>query len=389
MEKKENQPVRVLQVLGGTSLGGAESRVMDLYRNIDRTRVQFDFAVHTARKGFFDDEIRALGGEIYSFPRFRGYNWIAYRKAWRRFFEEHPEYVCVHGHMTSTASLYLAEAGRAGIGCTAAHARSAGTDSGIKGWMTRVLRKNLAGRAEVCLACSELAGRAVFGEKAWRDGLVHVVPNAIEVAKYVYDPEKRERLRCELGISDRFVIGHVGRFNPVKNHPFLLDVFYEIKKQREDAVLLLVGEGGGMEAAKEKAAALGLEKSVLFAGSRPDAADFYQAMDFMVFPSLYEGLPGTILEAQAAGLPCLMSDTITREVMLTGLVEAMSLERPAEEWAGRVIAAAQENAGGRRSYLEELRAAGFDVKKQARQWEIFYKTGEGAGLWKENREKTD
>ena len=244
MKKKEEQPVRVLQVLGGTGLGGAESRVMDLYRSIDRTRVQFDFAVHTTQKGFFDDEIGELGGEIYSFPRFKVYNWMTYRKAWRRFFEKHSEYVCVHGHMTSTASIYLAEAERAGIVCTAAHARSAGTDSGIKGWVTRLLRKNLKKKADVCLACSELAGRAVFGEKAWRDGLVHFVPNAIEVIKYVYNPAMREKLRCELGVSDCFVVGHVGRFNPVKNHPFLLDVFYEIKKQREDAFLLLIGEYG-------------------------------------------------------------------------------------------------------------------------------------------------
>lgn len=382
MKKKEEQPVRVLQVLGGTGLGGAESRVMDLYRSIDRTRVQFDFAVHTTQKGFFDDEIRELGGEIYSFPRFKVYNWVTYRESWRRFFQKHPEYVCVHGHMTSTASIYLAEAGRAGIVCTAAHARSAGTDSGIKGWVTRFLRKNLKKKADVCLACSELAGRAVFGEKAWRDGLVHVVPNAIEVIKYVYNPAMREKLRCELGVSDCFVVGHVGRFNPVKNHPFLLDVFYEIKKQREDAFLLLIGEGGCMEAAKEKAVALGIEKSVLFAGSRSDAAAFYQAMDFMVFPSLYEGLPGTILEAQAAGLPCLISDTITNEVMLTGLVEAMSLKQSAKEWADRVVATLQENRNERRSYLKEIRTAGFDVKKQAQQWEIFYRTGEGEGLWK-------
>ena len=382
MKKKEEQPVRVLQVLGGTGLGGAESRVMDLYRSIDRTRVQFDFAVHTSQKGFFDDEIRELGGEIYSFPRFKVYNWMNYCKMWRRFFEKHPEYVCVHGHMTSTASIYLTEAKRAGIVCTAAHARSAGTDSGIKGWVTRLLRKNLAKKADVCLACSELAGRAVFGEKAWRDGLVHVVPNAIEVIKYVYDPATRERLRCELGVSDCFVIGHVGRFNPVKNHPFLLDVFYEIKKQREDAFLLLIGEGGCMEDVKEKAVALGIEKSVLFAGSRPDAAAFYQAMDFMVFPSFYEGLPGTILEAQAAGVPCLISDTITNEVMLTGLVEAMSLKQSAKEWADKVVAAGQENRNERRSYLKEIRTAGFDVKKQAQQWEFFYRTGEGEGLWK-------
>ena len=130
------EPIRVLQVLGTTGLGGAESRVMDLYRNIDRERVQFDFAVHTSKKGYFDEEIEALGGHIYRLPRFRVYNWIPYRAAWRSFFKEHSEYACVHGHMTSTASIYLPEAKRGKIALTAAHARSAGTEGGVKGMMT-------------------------------------------------------------------------------------------------------------------------------------------------------------------------------------------------------------------------------------------------------------
>ena len=130
------EPIRVLQVLGTTGLGGAESRVMDLYRNIDRERVQFDFAVHTSKKGYFDEEIEALGGHIYRLPRFQVYNWIPYRTAWRSFFKEHPGYACVHGHMTSTASIYLPEAKRAKIALTAAHARSAGTEGG-RAWNYR------------------------------------------------------------------------------------------------------------------------------------------------------------------------------------------------------------------------------------------------------------
>ena len=151
------EPIRVLQVLGTTGLGGAESRVMDLYRNIDRERVQFDFAVHTSKKGYFDEEIEALGGHIYRLPRFQVYNWIPYRTAWRSFLKEHPEYACVHGHMTSTASIYLPEAKRAKIALTAAHARSAGTEGGVKGMMTKWMRKNLWKKTDVCLACSKLA----------------------------------------------------------------------------------------------------------------------------------------------------------------------------------------------------------------------------------------
>lgn len=374
------EPIRVLQVLGGTGLGGAESRVMDLYRNMDRSRVQFDFAVHSARKGFFDDEIEALGGRIYRLPRFKVYNWFSYRKAWRAFFEKHPDYACVHGHMTSTAAIYLPEAKRAGIKRTAAHARSAGVDGGIKGKLTRLMRRNLWKRTDFCFACSGLAGEAVFGKKAWEAGVVHIIPNAIEVDRFAFDPVKREQMRAQLGVANRLVIGHVGRFNPVKNHPFLLDVFAQIREKRPDSVLLLLGEGGGMEGAKEKAAQLGIADCVQFLGNRENVADYYQAMDYLVFPSLYEGMPGTVLEAQAGGLACLMSDSVTDEVRVTELVSAMSLAEPPQRWAEYVCKWMEERGGRpRRSRDSALREAGFDVTLQAQKMMNFYEKGEP--LW--------
>ena len=374
------ETIRVLQVLGGTGLGGAESRVMDLYRNMDRSRVQFDFAVHSAQKGFFDEEIEMLGGQIFRLPRFKVYNWFSYQKAWRTFFEEHPGYACVHGHMTSTAAIYLPEAKRAGAGRTVAHARSAGVDGGIKGWLTRLMRKNLWKRADFCFTCSGLAGAAVFGHKACSAGVVHIIPNAIEVDKFAYDPAKREQMRARLGVEDRFVVGHVGRFNAVKNHPFLLEVFSQIRQKRPESVLVLLGEGGGMEAARERVAQLGISDCVHFLGNRENVADYYQAMDFLVFPSLYEGMPGTVLEAQACGLPCLMSDSVTEEVQVTELVSAMSLTEPAQEWAECVLKQAKERTGKlRHSETGALKAAGFDVKLQAQRMMDFYEKGEP--LW--------
>lgn len=376
------EPIRVLQVLGGTGLGGAESRVMDLYRSVDRTQVQFDFAVHNAQRDHFDDEIEKLGGHIYRMPRFRLYNWPAYRGAWKRLFMEHPDYVCVHGHMTSTASIYLPVAKKAGVKRTVAHARSAGTDAGWKGRLTRLMRRNLWKKTDYCFACSALAGEAVFGKRACEKGTVHVIPNAIAVEKFVFDPEKREKMRGRLHVQERFAVGHVGRFNPMKNHPFLLEIFAQIKKEKENAVLLLLGEGGGMNAAKEKAHQLGIADCVYFLGNQENVADYYQAMDFLVFPSLYEGMPGTVLEAQAAGLPCLIADTITPEVQVTELVQAMSLNASAQEWARNVtgrVQKASETGQKRRSRAEELKKAGFDVNSQARRMTAFYEKGEP--LW--------
>lgn len=376
------EPIRVLQVLGGTGLGGAESRVMDLYRSMDRRQVQFDFAVHNTKRDHFDEEIEALGGHIYRLPRFRLYNWMSYRRAWKYFFAEHPGYTCVHGHMTSTASVYLPAAKRAGVTRTVAHARSAGTDSGMKGRLTRLMRRNLWKKADFCFACSGLAGEAVFGKRACDKGLVHVIPNAIEAEKFAYNSAHRDEMRDKLNVKDRFVVGHVGRFNPMKNHPFLLEIFAQVRKEREDAVLILLGEGSGMDAAKEKAQQLGIADCVYFLGNQKNVADYYQAMDFLIFPSLYEGMPGTVLEAQAAGLPCLIADTITAEVQLTELVQAMSLNASAQDWAQKAIGQLRtlSQAGDcRRSRAEDLKKAGFDVSDQARRMTAFYETGEP--LW--------
>lgn len=365
-----NGPVRVLQVLGGTSLGGAESRVMDSYRHLDRSRIQFDFCVHSQEEGFFDKEIESLGGYIYRVPRFQVVNWLAYRKAWKDLFREHPGYVAVHGHMTSTASIYLPIAKAAGVPLTIAHARSAGVDPGLKGAMTRFLRKNLGKKADVCLTCSRLAGEAVFGEKMVAAGRVTTVPNAIDAREFAFSEKKRNQKRAELGIgAQEFVIGHVGRFGHMKNHAFLLDVFAEICRKVPDSRLLLVGEGGLMDSVREKAASLGLSDRVIFTGNQAQVADFYMTMDFFVFPSIFEGLPGSVIEAQASGLRCLVSDSVTDEVLITPLAQARSLSEGAAAWAQEVLARRDYE---RKQMAQAIKDAGFDVSDQVKFLEKLY-----------------
>lgn len=363
------KPLRVLQVLGGTALGGAESRIMDIYRNMDRTKLQFDFVVHNTKEDHYNEEIRSLGGKIYRIPKFRFYNIVAYRKAWQHFFREHSEFAAVHGHMTSTAAIYLPIAKRNGVPITIAHARSAGTDPGMKGMLTRWLRKRLYERADYCFTCSKIAGDAVFGAKNMQKGKIQIIPNAIEVDKYVYNGAVREHLREEYGLQDAYVIGHVGRFHYAKNHTFLLDIFAEICKKKENARLLLLGEGGLMPEIREKAVKLGIQDRVIFAGNRTNVGDFYQAMDYLVFPSHFEGLPGTIVEAQAAGLRCLISDTIAQEVAVTELVAILPLQKSAKDWADYVL---QHQAYDRQQDVSELKKAGFDVKSQVSKLQDFY-----------------
>lgn len=385
------EAVRVLHVLGNTNLGGAESRIMDLYRHTDRNRVQFDFLVHSGEEGFYEKEIRELGGRIFRVPRFRIYNYFSYRKALKEFFQKHHEFALVQGHMTSTAAIYLPIAKKAGVKKTAAHARSAGVDKGIKGTMTRFLRRNLADKADYLFTCSELAGISVYGEKAVREGKTIFIPNAIDCAGFTFDSEKRKKLREELGLADALIIGHVGRFHYAKNHEYLLRVFAELCRMSAGAGgstaetgadqkyhLILLGEGPLMEDTRKLAEELGVADKVHFLGNHKNIADYYQAMDYFVYPSRYEGMPGTIVEAQASGLPCLMSDTICREVIATELVETMSIEEEPKAWAEglqRRIDALVSKQENREKYAAKMAAAGFDVQAQAERMMRFYESG--------------
>ena len=331
--------IRVLHVFGKLNLGGAESRVMDIYRHLDRSRVQFDFVVHSQEKGYYEDEIHSMGGRIFRVPRFRVYNLFSYKKAFKELFEDNrDEFAVVHGHMTSTASIYLPIAKKAGVRTTVAHARSAGVDPGIKGTLTRLLRRNLWKKADNLFACSKKAGISVFGQKATDKGMVKFVPNAIRVALFAYNAEVRNEIRNELGISDSFVIGHVGRFHYSKNHEFLLEIFKELAEAAPEIhpVLLLIGDGPLLEDMKTKAKSLGISDKVIFAGNKSDVFRYYNAMDMFVYPSRYEGLPGTVVEAQSSGLETIISDTICEEVMLTDLVSTMSLNDSAKIWAEKI-----------------------------------------------------
>ena len=395
------KPIHVLHVLGGVGLGGAESRIMDLYRQMNREEIQFDFLVHDSdvkngfrevgqtdgdaapkRKNdgyvrkpqFYDEEIQAMGGHIYALPKFKVYNYFSYRKAVKAFFAAHREFRVVQGHMTSTAGIYLPIAKKAGVPVAVAHARNAGVVKGLKGFATRFFRRGLAKKVDFCFACSVLAGQDVFGETAMKAGRVKVIYNAIDVGRFTYDENVRQEVRAQLGIGGELVLGHVGRFEYQKNHPYLLEVFAAVFRERPDARLLLLGEGEDRPAMEEKCRRLGIADRVNFLGNRRDAERFYQAMDCFLLPSFFEGLPGVLVEAQAAGLCCMVSDTVTREAKATDLVTYLSIEEPPARWAEEILKRATYT---RRDTAQELREAGFDVRTQAQGYRRFY-LGESA-----------
>lgn len=386
------KPIIVLHVVGKLNIGGAESRIMDLYRNIDRDKVQFHFVQHTTQRCAFEEEVEQLGGRVYSVPRFNVKNYFTYKRAWKELFAAHPEIKVIQGHMTSTASIYLPIAKKAGVEITIAHARSAGVDPGLKGILTRFLRRDLYKKCDYRFTCSKMAGEAVFGNQEDRNKKAIFIPNAIDVNKFRYDENTRNQIRYELGLSDKFVIGHVGRFSHMKNHEYMLQILGEcVKREKEErlpqTMLMFLGDGELREKMMEMAAAMGITSRVLFMGNKKDVYRYYQAMDYFLLPSLYEGLPGTVIEAQASGLTGIMSDSVTDEAIVTDLIQMRSIKEPAAIWAEEIVRYSrkwvshheedemQDVAETRDSYAEEVKKASFDVKEQAKRMQEFYLTG--------------
>lgn len=361
------QPIRVLNLFTIMDRGGAETMVMNYYRHIDRTKVQFDFLVHREQRGAYDDEIEALGGRIYRLCPIYPQNFARYKRDIRTFFLEHPEYKIIHSHMSELGYFVFREAERQGVPVRICHAHNAPNGFDAKMIVRTYLKKRMMPYLTHLFMCGEASGKWLYGEKNKSRFLM--LNNAIDAVSYIYNLSKREEMRRQLGLADELVIGHVGRFNPQKNHSFLIDIFAALLKKEPNAVLLLVGGGEGMSKMQEKAQELGIAEHVRFLGVRSDVADLMQAMDVFLFPSLYEGLGIALIEAQAAGLPCVVSDTIPHEAYLTALVDSESLSAPAEKWAEKILA---KRAIPRTDRRAEIAAHGFDITTEAVKLQEFY-----------------
>ena len=356
--------IRVLQVATYMGRGGLESMIMNYYRHIDREKVQFDFLVHRQERAAFDDEIESLGGRIYRLPRLVPWS-KSYLSALNHFWDEHPEYRIVHVHQDCLSSVILKAAQQHNIPVRIAHSHSSSQDKNLKYLIKLWYKRNIPKYATNLFACGEDAGDWMFGGASYQ-----IINNAIDVAAYTYDPTKRQEMRRQLGLENDFTIGHVGRFNQPKNHPFLIDIFAALLKKEPNAVLLLAGGGEDMPKIQAKAQALGVAEHVRFLGVRSDVADLMQAMDVFVFPSLYEGLPVTMVEAQASGLPCLISDKVPPECILTdGLVDVLPLSAAPKTWAEKILA---KRAIPRTDRRAEIAAHGFDITTEAVKLQEFY-----------------
>ena len=331
-------PIRVAHVMGKMLGGGVEAVVMNYYRNIDRSRVQFDFLVDSDSTLVPRGEIEALGGRVFEVPPYQ--HVAAYQRELRRLFSEQ-RWRIVHSHLNALSVFPLRAAAAEGVPVRIAHSHSTSGKGELAKNAAKALLRTQANRYPTRrLACSRYAGEWLFG----RGGEYEVVYNAIDLSRFAFDAEARAAARADLGlVGGQFVIGHVGRFMAQKNHEFLLEAFALVAERRADAVLALAGDGERRPLVERWAAERGLADRVLLLGQVEDSAKVYQAFDAFALPSLYEGLGLVGVEAQRAGLPCVLSDRITREVDVTGTVKFLPIDDP-QAWADALCAIEPDEA---------------------------------------------
>lgn len=369
MKNIRQEPIRIAQVIGKWVGGGVEAVVMNYYRHIDKSKIQFDFICDEDSTNIPYEEIEKLGGKVILIPPYQ--KLFRYHRELKRVLKE-GNYKIVHSHINtlSVFSLFAAKCAKVPVRIAHSHSTTNKKEK-KKNLMKQVLKPFSKLFATDYMCCSELAGRWLFGDKLYNEGKIYLLNNAIDLKKFEYNEKIREEVRKELNIGEEtFVMGHIGRFVEQKNHSFLIDIFYELHKEKQNAVLMLVGQGPLQEESKAKVEQLGLKDKVLFLGQRNDTASLYQAIDVFVLPSLYEGLPVVGVEAQAAGLLCVFSDDMTKETKVLESTIFNTLNQSASEWTKTILTESKEYVRGKTS--DEMKKKNFDIDTEACRLEKMY-----------------
>ena len=357
-------PLRILHVIGAMNRGGAETLVMNLYRSIDRSRIQFDFLVNELGTCDYDKEIDELGGKMFEVPRYNIANYPVYRRACQAFFSNHHHPV-VHGHIGLPAPIYLSIARRHGAACIAhSHAQNYPLSPGEL--VFRIATHPTRRCADRFLACSVQAGLDRYGEEVVHSDRFHVLKNGIDIERSRFSEQARVSIRRELGVDLQTpLFGHVGRMTHIKNQTFLLEVFARILNTLPSAQLVLVGRGEDEADIRSRVAALGIGDHVQLLGVRDDVPAILSALDVFIFPSLKEGLANATVEAQASGARCLLSTGVPELARISPDTIFKPLDAGAEAWSAQAIDLNRHPADNRVSAALDARAAGFDIADSA------------------------
>lgn len=362
-------PIKVLQVMGIVESGGVEAVIMNYYRHIDKTEVQFDFVMHKGSNSDYIAEVKSMGAKVYEVTPYS--NPIRFIQEVYSIIKKE-NYQMVHSNMNALSLFPLFAAYLAGVPVRILHNHSTDTKAEpLRTFVKHLLRPFARLFANEYWACSKLAGEWMYGKQAVADGKVTIINNAIDLKQFAFDEAKRNKLRKELGLQDGFVIGHVGRFMKQKNHDFLVDIFAEVAKKQGNAKLLLIGDGPLREQIENKVKTLGLDEKVIFTGVRSDVADLYNAMDVFVFPSLYEGLGMVAVEAQANGLPVISSTEVPKEAKISDAIKFEALSNTKSFWTKDILDCVnQRNIG---SVDAEISHSEFDIRVEAKKLGKRYK----------------
>lgn len=370
----KNKPIRILLLFTVMDRGGAETMVMNYYRHIDRQQIQFDFMVHRERRGAYDDEIESMGGRIYRMPPIYPQNFMRYKRMLKEFFDEHDEYQIIHSHMSELGYFAFVEAKKHGVPVRICHAHNAPDfkHENLIQYIKLIPRyyfiRRIRHLATDLFVCSHIAGLWLYGKE--RQNEFVFMRNAIETEKFLYNVDEANAIRQELGISNQRLICHVGRYNKQKNHSFLIDIFKEIHKIDSDSILLLIGDGDLRKEVEDKVNRLNLLSSVRFLGVRDDVPQLLKASDLLLFPSYYEGLSVVLVEAQATGIKCIVTNSLADETIICeDQMKLVSLQKNAKEWADIVL---NEKSEKREHAIEIMKEKGWDVVVNAKWLQDYY-----------------
>ena len=362
--------LRVLHSVSNMDRAGIETMLMNYYRHIDRDKIQFDFLCNKTKPGAYDEEIKKMGGHIYHSPGLNPLKFFKYKKFMMDLFRDNPDIKIMHSHNGEFAYQSLYGAWKSGIKTRICHAHNTKMEQNLKKPLKMLYKTQLKKVSNQYWGCGRDAVRFYFGNNIIKENKYMVLHNAIDVEKFSYDEDVRNKIRNEFHLNGKFVIGHVGRFMEQKNHEFILDMFRVLLKKEPDAVLLLLGDGELKDKMIQKVKKLKISASVIFVGNVNNVNEIYQAMDAFILPSLFEGLPVVGIEAQAAGLKCYFSDMITNEVKITDNVKYLSLTNNSlEEWSNYILA----DRYYKRENMDKIIAdAGYSIKQEARRLEEIY-----------------
>jgi len=362
--------IRVLQVFTILNRGGAETNIMNYYRHMDRSKVHFDFLVHREEEGAYEAEIRQLGGQVFRLPPINPLKLHSYKAAVRKFFDQYSDCDIIHGQNSELGVYIYEEAKRRGIPVIIAHAHNAPAlrDYDLKFIFREYWKRRMRLSITHAFTCGKESAQWLFGKKLASHAFL--MPNAVDTEQFKYQPSIAERVLKDLGKRNQLNLIHVGRFNKQKNHRFLLEIVAALRVIQPDFHLYLVGEGELLPEITAQIKTLGLENQVTLLGSRNDIPSLLQAMDVFLFPSLYEGLPVSLVEAQASGIQCVISDGIPSEAVLVNQnVTIVSLSESASNWADKIAAL---DFSERKDVSEIIKAKGYDIKENAIQLQNKY-----------------